>query len=115
MHDAKDCDLRPSDVILDSALKRQDLDKLPKNFKEKWTDGEYKYEVRAHPADPQYGKDGTIYRVSRQKPGEGTEYMGHNGVWHHESTLKPTYRDGRPNPNYNEQAAKDTHIPAPDD
>ena len=64
-----------------------------------------------HPAESQYGKTGSIYRVSRKElgldakgQGHGTEYLDSNGVWHHTSTLKPQ------NPNYNQQAAADTHI-----
>ncbi|MDD1504374.1 pre-toxin TG domain-containing protein [Lysinibacillus sp. CNPSo 3705] len=96
--------------FLDEVMKRQGLDELPGRFKEKWVDGDYKYEIRAHEAETQYGKSGSIYRVGRQKPGNGTEYMDSNGKWHHESTLKETHKDGRPNPLFNEEAARDTHI-----
>ncbi|GGJ30437.1 pre-toxin TG domain-containing protein [Paenibacillus hunanensis] len=102
----------PSD-FLKTAAERQGLDKVPGRFKEKWTEGDYKYEVRAHEAESQYGKTGSIFRVSRQKPGEGTEYMDSNGNWYHESTLKETYKDGRPNPLFNENAARGTHIQLP--
>ncbi|MCY9644770.1 hypothetical protein M5W93_27715, partial [Paenibacillus thiaminolyticus] len=102
----------PSD-FLKTAVERQGLDKSPGRFNEKWTEGDYKYEVRAHEAESQYGKTGSICRVSRQKRGEGTEYMDTNGKWHHESTLKETYKDGRPNPLFNENAARDTHIQLP--
>ncbi|WP_413366211.1 hypothetical protein [Lysinibacillus sp. 3P01SB] len=96
--------------FLDIVMERQGLDKLPGRFKEKWMDGDYKYEIRAHEAETQYGKTGSIYRVGRQKPGNGTEYMDSNGKWHHESTLKETHKDGRPNPLFNEEAARNTHI-----
>ncbi|QPA57445.1 hypothetical protein [Lysinibacillus sphaericus] len=96
--------------FLDEVMKRQGLDELPGRFKEKWVDGDYKYDIRAHEAETQYGKSGSIYRVGRQKPGNGTEYMYYNGKWHHESTLKETHKDGRPNPLFNEEAARDTHI-----
>ncbi|MGG3926179.1 T7SS effector LXG polymorphic toxin [Metabacillus fastidiosus] len=96
--------------FLDIVMERQGLDRLPGRFKEKWIDGDYKYEIRAHEAETQYGKTGSIYRVGRQKPGNGTEYMDSNGKWHHESTLKETHKDGRPNPLFNEEAARDTHI-----
>lgn len=64
--------------------------------------------VRAHPADPKYGKTGSIFRVSAQEIGKGTSYLGTDGKWHHESTLKPG-KKGNINPNYNSTAAKDTH------
>ncbi|WP_202883108.1 hypothetical protein, partial [[Clostridium] symbiosum] len=97
---------------LNEALERQGLDKTPKKMKESWTAGGYKYEVRVHEANPEYGKEGSIYRVSRQKlgtnangQGYGTEYLGTDGVWYHTSTLKPQ------NPSYNAEAAANTHIP----
>lgn len=67
--------------------------------------------VRAHPANPTHGYTGSIYLVSRQKVAEGTEYMDIYGKWHKELTLKPFYKDGRPNPTYNIDAAKYSHIP----
>lgn len=97
---------------LNEALERQGLDKTPKNMKESWTADGYKYEVRVHEANPEYGKEGSIYRVSRKKlgtnangQGYGTEYLDTDGVWHHTSTLKPQ------NPSYNAEAAANTHIP----
>ncbi|AWR58578.1 hypothetical protein CLH65_04070 [Proteus mirabilis] len=83
----------------------------PSKLKESWLDGKYKITVRAHPANPDHGYTGSIYRVSRQKVGEGTEYMDIYGGWHKELTLKPFYKDGRTNPAYNLDAARDTHIP----
>ena len=81
---------------LDEALERQGLDKVPNRMKESWIEDGYKYEVRVHEANPEYGKKGSIYRVSRKKigfdangQGYGTEYLDSNGVWHHTSTLKP--------------------------
>ena len=68
-----------------------------------------KYTVRAHPADPNYGKTGSIFRVSAQEIGKGTSYLGTDGKWYHESTLKPG-KKGNINPNYNSTAARDTHI-----
>ncbi|HGN9136336.1 TPA: RHS repeat-associated core domain-containing protein, partial [Providencia stuartii] len=96
---------------LDIALSRQGLKAPPSKLKESWLDGEYKMTVRAHPANPDHGYTGSIYRVSRQKVGEGTEYMDVYGGWHKELTLKPFYKDGRANPTYNLDAARDTHIP----
>ncbi|MFC5702318.1 RHS repeat-associated core domain-containing protein [Cohnella faecalis] len=100
----------PNDY-LNTALKRQGLDKAPSNFKEKWSQDGYDYEVRIHPADPKYGKQGDIYRVARREQGtdangqgKGWEYMDSNGNWHSTSSLKPQ------NPSYNAQAAADTHI-----
>jgi hypothetical protein len=105
----------PNDY-LDHALKRQGLNRLPDRYKEKWSDDKFNYEVRAHEANPVHGKTGTIYRVSRKtipepgKQGSGLEYMDKSGNWHHESTLKETFKDGTKNPKYNAQAAADTHI-----
>ena len=96
---------------LDIALSRQGLKTPPSKLKESWLDGEYKITVRAHPANPDHGYTGSIYRVSRQKVGEGTEYMDIYGGWHKELTLKPFYKDGLTNPAYNLDAARDTHIP----
>lgn len=86
----------------------------PNRMKESWIEDGYKYEVRVHEANPDYGKEGSIYRVSRQKQGfdangqgYGTEYLDIDGVWHHTSTLKPQ------NPGYNALAAANTHIPIP--
>ena len=99
---------------LDKALERQGLDKAPNRMKESWTENGYKYEVRIHEANPEYGKQGSIYRVSRRKlgvdangQGYGTEYLDSNGAWHHTSTLKPQ------NPSYNPDAAANTHIQVP--
>lgn len=41
---------------LNEALERQGLDKTPKNMKESWTADGYKYEVRVHEANPEYGR-----------------------------------------------------------
>ena len=101
----------PTRDFLDKALKLQGLKNPPASFKQRWTDAGYNYEVRAHPANPAHGMDGSIYRVSRQKPGSGTEYMDIHGCWHHESTLREKFKDDRYNPNYNPAAASETHIP----
>ena len=102
--------------FLDTALKRQGVEATPKGLKETWIEGDYKYEVRIHDANPEYGKTGSIYRVSRQRvnipegqQGTGVEYMDVNGNWQHQSTLKPG-KSGNANPNYNDTAAKETHI-----
>jgi len=109
--------------LLDEALKRQgfkDGEGYPNGFKEKWSDGEYDYEVRIHEAEPQHGKSGNIYRVARRKKGVdangqgfGWEYGDMNGNWHSTKSLKPG-KGTQKNPDYNEQAAKDTHIEVPD-
>lgn len=100
--------------FLNEALKKQGLDKAPSNFKQKWSENGFDYEVRIHPAESQYGKDGSIYRVSRRQQGidangqgYGWEYMDQSGKWHHTSTLKPQ------NPSFSDQAARDTHIQLP--
>ena len=100
-----------SQKYLNEALKRKGLDKAPNNLKEKWAGNGYDFEVRIHPAESKYGKEGNIYRVARRRQGfdangqgYGWEYIDKNGKWHHTSTLRPQ------NPGYNEQAACDTHI-----
>ena len=52
-------------------------------------EGDYKITVRAHAGNPQYTDAKIIYRVSRQKIGFGTEYLGSNNVCYHQSILKP--------------------------
>jgi RHS repeat-associated protein len=113
--------MRNPKTYLDKALRRQGLKKAPEGFKEQWSEGDYYYEVRIHKADAQYGKNGLIYRVARSKrgydsngQGYGWEYIDKQGNWYSTSTLKPG-KGGFVNPNYNEQAAKDTHIPIPND
>ena len=103
----------PND-FLKAALEKQGLDSAPANFKQKWSQDGYDFEVRIHPADPRYGKEGSIYRVARRQQGtdangqgHGWEYIDSNGKWHHTSTLKPN------SPTYNDQAAADTHIQLP--
>lgn len=109
---------------LHEALKQQGNspgDPVPASFKQKWTDSDgNKFEVRAHPADPAHGKTGSILRVGKKEPGldahgqgKGTFYLDSSGIWHHESTLKPTDKLGNPNPHYNAKAAADTHIQIP--
>ncbi|MBO0593362.1 hypothetical protein I2486_18320 [Cellulophaga sp. E16_2] len=41
------------------------------------------------------------------------DYLGKNGVWHNESTLKEFNKLGEVNPNFNAQAAADTHMSKP--
>jgi RHS repeat-associated protein len=101
----------PTRNFFDNALSLQNLKKAPASFKEKWQHGGFKFEVRAHPANASHGHTGSIYRVSRQTPGQGTEYMDIYGKWHHQSTLKDTFADGSKNPNFNPTAAAETHIP----
>ncbi|MBC1350148.1 hypothetical protein HCX58_10945 [Listeria welshimeri] len=102
---------------LDDALKQQGLDKVPEKLKQKWTHGDYNYEVRVHPGDPKYTDAKKIYRVSRKtkpvpgKQGSGMEYMDKNGNWWHQSELREFNGDGTLNPLFNHEAAKNTHIP----
>ena len=65
--DKGDSETNDPEDYLNEALERQGLDKIPKNMKESWTSDGYKYEVRVHEAYPEYEKEGSIYRVSRQK------------------------------------------------
>ncbi len=65
------------------------MDEAPKSLKQKWTDGDYNYEVRVHPGEEQYTSSESIYRVARKRvpstdptvQGTGTEYLGSDGNW----------------------------------
>ncbi len=104
---------------LDEALSQQGLKEVPKGLKQKWIDRGYNYEVRIHPSEKQYTSSESIYRVARKKvassdpkvQGTGTEYLGSDGNWYHESILKEFNRKGVANPLFNEDAARLTHIP----
>ena len=110
--------------FLRTALNNQGIntgDPVPGNFKEKWTDvtSNVKYEVRIHPANPQYAT-GDIFRVARKRPGLnaqgqglGMEYLDSNGDWHNTSKLKPGYPNGTVNPDFDVNAARDTHMNKP--
>ena len=104
--------------FLEKALKNQGLDTTPSRLKEVWVEGDYKYTVRVHKGNSKYTDAESIYRVSRQSTvldehgqGTGLEYLGTDGNWYHESVLTEFFKDGTPNPNFNEAAAKMTHIP----
>ena len=106
------------EAYLNEALGQQGLSEIPPagQYKQKWSEGGFDYEVRAHPAEQQHGKTGTIYRVQRRKQGtdangqgSGWEYMDEDGKWHPERTLKPG-KPNQPNPTYNDAAARGTHI-----
>lgn len=105
-----------SQYYLQRALKNQGLDKIPNELKEVWIEGDYKYTVRIHSGNPKYTNASSIYRVSGQRVilngGEGTglEYLSTDGNWYHNSILTEFYRDGNPNPIFNEEAARNTHI-----
>jgi len=111
----------PTDY-LDNAVGQQHLQTSPLGgFKQKWTEGGYRFEVRIHPADPTHGKSGSVYRVGRQvvpsvsdtkRQGSGLEYIDQTGVWHSEKTLKPG-PVSNPNPTFNKAAAESTHIQLP--
>jgi hypothetical protein len=104
-----------SNYYLNEALKVKGFSSVPSTgMKAKFSQDGYDFEVRVHAADPRYGKTGDIYRVARRKQGTdangqgyGWEYIDDKGMWHHTSTLNPK------NPNFNEQAAADTHIQLP--
>lgn len=103
---------------LDHALERQGVDSPPRRLKEKWVEEDYEYEVRIHDGESDHTDAESIYRVSRKSlerdangQGKGREYLGSDGKWYSESVLKESYRDGSLNPNYDEQAAVNTHIP----
>jgi len=98
---------------LDYAKSLQNVSQTPASMKQKWEDDDFKYEVRVHPAEPQYGKTGSIYRVARRSKevdehgqGSGWEYLGDDGKWYKQSILKP-------GPNQDHDAAARTHIQVP--
>lgn len=99
------------------ALKNQGLDVTPNRLKETWIEGDYKYTVRIHEGNTKYTDASSIYRVSRQSTildangqGTGREYLGTDGNWYHQSVLVEFFKDGTPNPDFNEKAARITHI-----
>lgn len=103
---------------LEKALNNQGLNSTPSRMKEVWVEGDYKYTVRIHEGNSAHTNAESIYRVSRQSTildsngqGTGLEYLGADGNWYHESVLKEFLRGGSPNPIFNENAARMTHIP----
>lgn len=107
--------------FLDKALEIRGV-KPSANFPNtRWKEANYEYEVRIKKANEEYGRNGLEYRVSRRKEGltidgqgHGTEYIDIHGDWHQERVLKERYTDGRINPDFNPQAAHETHIEIPD-
>ena len=108
-----------SEEFLNKALKQQELTSIPNGLKQKWVEDGFKYEIRIHDGNTVHTDAKSIYRVARQKiaqpgsQGSGWEYMDSNGNWYQESVLRQYYRDGSLNPRYNEEAARNTHIPVP--
>ena len=49
--------------------------------------------------------------LQRALDNQGLEYLGTDGNWYHESVLTEFFRGGALNPNFNEEAARMTHIP----
>jgi hypothetical protein len=102
--------------FLYEGLTRQGLTSIsPTGFKEYWSSEGFDYQVRAHPADPTYGKTGSIYRVGRRLQGTdangqgfGWEYADSVGNWFPTKVLNPKNTDI-----YNPKAAEDTHIQLP--
>lgn len=43
--------------------------------------------------------------------GSGEEYLGLDEIWYKKSILTETFRNGSPNPSFNEEAARLTHVP----
>ena len=113
--------LKYSDDAVDAYLKHGDgevLEETPNRLKEVWVEGDYKYTVRVHEGNSKYTDADSIYRVSRQSTildehgqGTGLEHLGTDGNWYHESVLTEFFKGGTPNPNFNEAAARMTHIP----
>ena len=103
---------------LQRALKNQALEEIPSRFKAVWVEGDYKYTVRVHEGNSKYTDADSIHRISRQSTildehgqGTGLEYLGTDGNWYHESVLTEFFKGGTPNPKFNEEAARMTHIP----
>ena len=103
--------------FLQRALENQGLDTAPNRLKETWSEGDYKYTVRVHEGNTKYTDANSIYRVSRQSTildangqGTGLEYLGTDGNWYHQSVLTEFFKGGTLNPNFNENAARITHI-----
>ena len=106
-----------SQLYLQRALKNQGLDVAPNRLKETWIEGDYKYTVRIHEGNTKYTDASSIYRVSRQSTildangqGTGLEYLGTDGNWYRQSVLTEFFKGGTPNPDFNENAARITHI-----
>ena len=106
-----------SQLYLKRALKNQGLDVTPNRLKETWIEGDYKYTVRIHEGNTKYTDTSSIYRVSRQSTildangqGTGIEYLGTDGNWYHQSVLTEFFKGGTLNPDFNENAARITHI-----
>ena len=90
------------------------MDKPTEQFKEKWSENGYDYEVRIHKAQSNAplgsnSANGSTYRVARRSQkldangqGTGWEYADDKGNWYSESLLK----SGK-----NQEAANSTHIP----
>lgn len=99
--------------LLDEALQQQGLNSAPNGFKQKWSRGNYDYEVRIHGTDPNAPQgsnsaQNTVLRVARRLRGTdahgqgyGWEYADDNNHWYPQKDLKA---------NNNPQAANDTHI-----
>ena len=106
-----------SQVYLQTALKNQRLDVTPNRLKETCIEGDYKYTVRIHEGNTKYTDASSIYRVSRQSiildangQGTGLEYLGTDGNWYRQSVLTEFFKGGTLNPDFNENAARITHI-----
>jgi len=109
--------------ILEEALRRQGFTSgqpYPAGFKEVWSAGGYKYEVRIHgpQADAPPGsnsREGPTYRIRRRRlapdsqgQGSGWEYIDKYGNWHKQKFLKTS--DTNPDA---DKAGNDVHIPVP--
>ena len=98
-------------AYLDEALNRQGLDGVPQGgFKERWIEGNYKIEVRAHAGNSEFTNAKQIFRVSRRPLGGGKstmQYLGSDNIWYGMSVLKPS------SPSFSSAAAALTHIPVP--
>ena len=97
--------------LLDKALTRQGLKEAPRNFKEKWSEDGFDYEVRIHEpqANAPSGSNSsseTTFRAARRKQGTDSKGQGYgweqaddSGNWFKTSELKK-----------DEKAANATHI-----
>lgn len=53
----------------------------------------------------------TITVLDANGQGTGLEYLGIDGNWYYQSELVEFFKGGTPNPEFNENAARITHIP----
>ena len=80
-------------------------------WKHRWSENGYVYEIRIHAGNPLYTNSKYIFRVARQSFGNGWSYLGLDRKWYSTSVLKEFFKNGVINPNFNEFAVIVTHLP----